>query len=221
MSRSRLLHVFVPTAAAVVLLVSPVQAAGHSSVGTCSASSVGIDTTKAYTGGSASAILGEAIGETFVANDTLIQSVTVWRPALQDTNYAPMKFWITTVDTVTGAPQPSNPILSGDTLIIPFGDHIHATAIQYSFSPPFRLPHKGQYFFAVQNTCAGYFDLLYDVSDDYPLGMAWRTSRTNFSGCGLGGDVWLGVDLIFRIDFCNTQTPVRQGSWGSLKVRYR
>jgi len=186
----------------------------------CSIVSIGIDSTHAYTGGSASAILGEAIGETFVADDTLIQSVTVWRPALQDTNYAPMKFWITTVDTLTGAPQPSSTILSGDTLIVPFGDHVHATAIRYSFSPPLALPHRGQYFFAVQNTCAGYFDLLYDVSDDYPLGKAWRTSRSNFSGCGLAGALELGGDLIFTIEFCGTSTPVLRRTWGDLKARY-
>jgi len=220
MTRLRLLHALAPAAAA-VWLVYPVQAARRSPLGTCTVVSVGIDTTKAYTGGSLSSILGEATGQTFVANDTLIQSVTVWRPAPQDTNYAPMKFWITTVDAVTGTPQPSNPILSGDTLVVPFGDHIHATAIRYSFSPPFMLPHRGQYFFAIQNTCAGYFDLLFDVSDDYPLGKAWRTSRTNFSGCGLGGAVRLDVDLIFTIDFCDTVTPVRQGTWGSVKARYR
>ena len=204
-----------------VSLVTPAHAALNSATAGCSIVSVSIDTTNAYIGGTASAILGEGIGQTFVANDTLIESITVWRPAPQDTNYAPMKFWITNVDITTGAPQPYSVVFSGDTLIIPFGDHVHATAIQYSFSPPFRLPHKGEYFFAFQNTCAGYFDLLVDIADDYPAGKAWRTNRSDFSGCALAGGSRIAEDLIFTIDFCDTTTPVRRETWGTLKVRYR
>jgi hypothetical protein len=220
MTRSSLLHLLA-SATALISLISPAQAAAGPPGASCTVVSAGVDTTKAYQGGSASAILGEGIGQTFVANDTLIEAVTVWRPAPQDTNYAPMKFWIVNVDTLTGAPQPFSAVLSGDSLIIPFGDHIHATAIRYSFSPPFRLPHKGQYAFVFQNMCAGYFDLLVDISDDYPFGRSFRTNRSNFSGCALAGGSWIAADLIFTIDFCDTMTPVRQETWGSVKVRYR
>jgi hypothetical protein len=71
-----------------------------------------------------------------------------------------------------------------------------------------------------QETCAGYNDLLMDLQDDYPSGQAFRTnSRTD--GCVLLGGSWLGVDLIFTIDFCDTTTPVRRETWGKLKVLYR
>jgi hypothetical protein len=182
--------------------------------------SIGIDTTRAYLGGSIGAMFGEGVGETFVANDTLIESVTVWRPAPEDTNYTPIKFWIINVDPVSGYPQPASPILSGDTLTVPFGDHVHATAIQYVFSPPYALPHKGTYAFVFQETCAGYNDLLMDLQDDYPSGQAFRTNPRN-DGCVLLGGSWLGVDLIFTIDFCDTTTPVRRETWGKLKVLYR
>jgi hypothetical protein len=217
------MRVFRAVAASVTLicLAPPADAAGRSPGATCLTVSVGIDTTKAYTGGSASAILGEGIGQTFDANDTLMESVTVWRPALQDTNYAPMKFWIINVDTSTGVPQSTSVVLSGDTLIVPFGDHIHATAIRYTFSPPFRLPHRGQYAFVFQNTCAGYFDQLVDLSDDYPFGWAFRSHRSNFSGCILAGGTKIAEDLIFTIEFCDTSTPVRRETWGKVKAMYR
>jgi hypothetical protein len=186
----------------------------------CGQDSVGLDTSRAT--GSFGAILGEAVGQTFTAMDTLIQSVTVWRIAAQDTDYAPMKLWITQVDS-SGTPLTNLVVLDGPSLIIPFGDHVHPTRVEYDFDPPAVLPRPSRYFLAIQNLCAGYFDLLDESRDEYAGGHEWRTYRSNFDGCVLraGPETFPDYDLIFTIVFCGNSTPIRNPTWGQLKVRYR
>src|SRR2546422_3202918 len=69
---------------------------------TCGPESVGIDTSLATASGDI--ILGKAWGETFVASDTLILSVTVWRIPPEHNDPSGLKFWVTEVDS-SGRPH--------------------------------------------------------------------------------------------------------------------
>src|SRR6266487_5214791 len=67
----------------------------------CPTESLLIDTTGYVR--TVAAIWGEAPGETFVADDTLIAAITVWRHPFEADDDAPMKLWITEIDS-TGRP---------------------------------------------------------------------------------------------------------------------
>jgi len=166
---------------------------------------------------------GEATGETFQAADTLIGAIAVWRIAVEATDAAPMKLWIVEVDSV-GAPLTDRVVFDGPSISYPYGDGVSPTEIQYSFDPPISLPHRGPFFFAIQELCYGYFGLLAANSNPYLGGSAWRTGRSYLSGCGLRPypDLLLDVDLVFKIEFCHdTTTAVNRPSWGRLKTIYR
>src|SRR5881409_471447 len=112
----------------------------------CSPESVGVDTSLAdHSFLGVGAIDGEGPGETFMAVDTLIRSITVWRVAVQTPNATPMKLWITEADSI-GMPLIGNVVFDGPALSVPYGDGIHPIEIQYSFDPPLALPHRGRYF---------------------------------------------------------------------------
>ncbi len=189
----------------------------------CSPESVGVDTSLADPSLGVGAINGEGPGETFVAVDTLIRSITVWRAAVQTPNTTPLKLWITEVDS-TGMPLIGSVVFDGPALSVPYGDGIHPIKIQYSFDPPIALPHRGPYFFAIQELCWGAFHLLVSAVDAYPDGSAWRTGRSNFSGCILAYNIsrLIHADLVFTIEFCrDTTTATRRRSWGQIKTMYR
>ena len=189
----------------------------------CALVSVGVDTSLADKVSYVAALDGSAPGETFQARDTLITSITVWRAAAEAADTAPMKLWITDVDS-TGMPLTDQVVLDGPWISYPYGDGVHPTMIQFIFDPPVALPHQGQFFFAIQELCYGYFDLLAANFDVYPGGMAWRTGRSFLSGCGLRPypDKLVHPDLAFTIDFCHdTTTAVRRTTWGRLKTIYR
>ena len=167
--------------------------------------------------------MGEAVGETFLAVDSLIRSFTIWRVAPEADIVTPMKLWITEVNSA-GTPLVDRVIFSGPTITVTNGDRIHPTKIQYAFDPPRPLERGRKYFFAVQERCYFYFDVLLAAGDAYPDGQAWRTRRTSNSGCVLlpGPDGFPDYDLVFTIEFCrNAETPVRPTTWGRLKVIYR
>ncbi len=186
----------------------------------CTIVSIGSDTSQAdnYVG----VLCGEAPGETFLALDTLISSVAVWRPAVETPYGGGFKLWITDVDSAQ-VPRTDRVVLEGPVITVPFGDGIHPIQMQYSFDPPFPLPHQGYYFFAVQDYCGGHFDFLTCTSDVYPDGMAWRTGRSCFSGCYLrpSPDRLISNDLVFTIEFCKTVVATHRLGWGRLKVIYR
>lgn len=192
-------------------------------MGACALESVGVDTSLADRNSYVAALDGEAPGETFLAVDTLIRSIVVWRAAVEANDTAPMKLWITEVDS-SGVPLTDHVLLDGPWISYPFGDGIHPTKIQYLFDPPFALPRRGTFYFAIQELCYGYFDLLVSHSDPYAQGSAWRSGRSFLSGCGLRPypNRLLHPDLVFTIDFCrDTTTAVRRTSWGRLKAIYR
>lgn len=169
--------------------------------------------------------MGKALGETFFAEDTLIESITVWRVASQDSNVYGMHLFITATDT-TGRPRSTLMLLDGPTVYHPYGDKVHPIPFQFVFDPPFSLPRKGTYYFAVQaDPCDGFFSI-YDTAaigpDLYLGGNLWLNGRSIFNGCSLRDfPTRLTGDLAFSIRFCSPTTATRGITWGGMKVRYR
>ena len=169
---------------------------------------------------------GQSNGETFVATDTLIQSITVWRSAQPDTDDWPMHLFITEFDSATGFPVTwgGGILLDGPVLVSPYSDGVHPVPIKFNLDPPFALPHPGTYFFAVkENFCGGFFDLLADTTNPYPDGQRFITSP-NYACEALGGSVFIVnrfADMIFEIEFCEPAVPTRSATWGGVKARYR
>jgi hypothetical protein len=155
--------------------------------------------------GPLSLIFGEDIGETFVATDTLIQSITVWRPAAEDTSFVGFELFIVGTDSL-GHPDVSNMLLQN----------------KVAFDPPFALPARGKYEFAVQLVpCNAIEYLLLSGSDVYPGGDFWDHGR---APCGqLRGFPLEGPndDMIFSIVFCDQPVSTRTETWGRTKARYR
>lgn len=166
---------------------------------------------------------GEAPGETILATDTLIRSVTVWRVAVQTPYGGSLKLWITEVDS-TGKPLTDRVIHEGPVITVPFGDGIHPIKMEFVLDPPVSLPRPGKYFVAAQDYCGGHWGLLTNANNVYPDGTLWRTGRSSFSGCMLrpNPSQFVSADLVFTVEFCrDTTTATRPASWGRLKVLYR
>jgi len=214
-------HGVVLAACVSFLVLSHARLAHGAGTQLCSPESIGVDTS--FADNRVAAINGEGPGQTFMAADTLIRSITVWRVAIETPNANPLKLWITEVDS-TGTPLIGSVVFDGPAVSVPYGDGIHPIKIEYWFDPPVALPHRGRYFFAIQELCWGWFDLLTSSVDAYPDGSAWRTGRSNFSGCILSYNVsrLIRPDLVFTIEFCrDAATATQRRSWGELKLRYR
>ncbi len=177
---------------------------------------------------SGSPFLGHAVGETFYARDTLITKITVWRPP-NNQSVIGAHLFITAVDTTQSPPRPDtgNILLDGPTVHV-FDSTPPGGAIEMPFviDPPLALPHQGYYAWFLQaEDCNQGEAWIIEACDTNPYsqGIYWLTGRATTS-CFLaavegGAD---NIDLLFRIDFCGSATtPVRQRSWGEVKVRYR
>ena len=212
------------------LIVTGAQAGASSHAATPLAScttfqSIGIDTMLA--GDLYGGYLGSAVCQTFVAPETLISAVTVWRTPIEHALDVPLKLWIVDVDS-TGKPLANSVVLDGPIWEQTSPDSIHPTEVTYSFDPPVVLPGRGMYSIAIQDyQCVLYFDLLttaqFGSVDQYPLGHAWRSLRSDFGNCVLRSAMQdlSPMDLIFTIQFCDTAVPTRKTSWGQLKMHYR
>jgi hypothetical protein len=194
------------------------------SFGACVQDSVGID--PALANNSSGTILGEAVGQTFYAADTLLTSLTVWRVASECQNFLiGIHLYVTRADS-TGTPLPLQIVLDGPSLVVPNGDCVHPIPFQWTFDPPLILPGAGTYAFFLQvpmSQCPSYFDVLgHDGQDAYPPGHLWSTLRTDFCDLPQGLVSWPASDLNFIAVFCDTHsTPTLRHTWGELKTRYR
>jgi hypothetical protein len=176
----------------------------------------------------AGTFLGEAVGQSFLAEDTVITKLTVWRPANLP-NVLGVHLFITGVDTTLTPPYPRtrNLLLDGPTLYIydsdPPGNLVELPVV---IDPPLHLPHPGIYAFFLQaaDCNQGEFDILASGKNPYPYGIYWQTGRASYpcalAGVAGGGD---NQDLLFDIEFCRPDqvTPVHKRSWGALKSIYR
>jgi len=178
----------------------------------CLPVSVGLDSSQADNSGGS--LLGEGIGQTFLAADTLITSLTVWR--VQDEDAVGMHLYFVGVDS-TGRPEYDNILLDGPSLYM-----LNGHEFTFQFDPPFALPRPGKYaFFLFTAPCIGLFDILAtDHPDAYPDGEVWATGR---SPCVMNGDLRsYPADFCFRVEFCrDVVTATKRETWGQLKTRYR
>src|SRR5437773_6370985 len=186
----------------------------------CASDTIGIDVSLAnnYSG----AFLGECPAETFLAADTLLEFLRVWRAASETDNVIGMHLYIT--DTRPwGRPDLTQILLDGPTIVHEFGDGIHPIEFKWEWDPPLVLPHKGLYaFFLMESPCVGFWDIYASGNPAlYTDGDMWFTSR---SGCVLTADLELNMfhypqwDVVFQAGFCHdvASSTVRK-TWGQLK----
>jgi hypothetical protein len=211
-----------------ILLVTAAPASARSQAANASAGctafqSIGVDTT--FAGYLYGAYLGSGLCQTFVAPETLISAVTVWRAPILHAMDVPLKLWILNVDS-TGLPLADSVVLDGPIWEQTSPDSVNPTEVTYSFDPPVVLPSRGMYSIVIQDyQCVLYFDLLTTAQfdDRYPQGHMWYAPRSDFFGCILrpGMSSLSTLDLIFTIHFCDMAVPARKTSWGQLKMHYR
>jgi hypothetical protein len=170
---------------------------------------------------------GRAVGQSFLAQDTVISKLTVWRPP-NNLSVVGAHLFITAVDTTVSPPRPDTGqiLLDGPTVTV-FDSNPPGQLIEMEFvlNPPLILPRPGRYAWFLQADACNQGDVWEIVADDrnlYSDGIAWITGRANL-GCYLapveGGDD--NLDLISHIEFCTATTPTIPASWGALKVIYR
>jgi hypothetical protein len=187
----------------------------------CSLLEIGVPPDSANSSGSP--IFGEALGQTFQADQRLIESITVWR-TYGEANYIwGIHLFIMPTDSL-GNPDVSHMLLDGPTLVHADGDGIHPTPFEFVFDPPFQLPKPGLYEFAVQSDpCEGIWDILDTNVDHYPQGCLWLHGHSINPGCPLriNPGRYSDADLCFRVRFCDATTPIKKASWGQIKSIYR
>ena len=170
---------------------------------------------------------GEAVGETFLALDTLITRITVWRPAI-DIDALGTRLFVTRVDTNKTPPRPVTQAIVQDGPLVfvresdPPGQIIR---MDFNFDPPLVLPFRGMYamFFQRDHCDWGSTYILGSESDPYPPGRYWQTGHATVS-CYLASTIGSedNMDLYFQIEYCrDAATPVSRRTWGELKLLYR
>jgi hypothetical protein len=187
-------------------------------------STVGLDT--AYANSYGLIELGCADGQTFLAPDSVVQAITVWRFAADAGDGSTWRIFVMPVDSL-GVPDVNHILQDGPTLQIIDGGAPHMTPFRFVFDPPVVLPMPGEYEFAIQgNNCQGYSGFSTNDSDGhyYPDGTFWDHGRQAFSCTGYPRAFptqYSNSDMVFTIEFCTTPTGARPVSWGQIKALYR
>ncbi len=190
----------------------------------CAGDTVGVDVSLADN--AAGTLFGESPGQTFLAVDTLLSFLRVWRWATEDSNSIGMRLYITDTSP-DGTPDLRYILVNGPTIVHQYGDGIHPIEFVWRWEPPLALPHRGLFsFFVMQDPCFGFWDLMStDNPSLYPSGDMWFTGRSNcVLGSGLQRDLrhYPEYDIVFQAAFCRLDTtPTRRKTWGSLKLLYR
>ena len=165
---------------------------------------------------------GSAQGESFWAYDTLVKSITIWRPA----NF-PVALGL---NLFIGKAFITQPLLFDCGVVRmydsdPPGQPVPMT---WTFDPPLSLPYMGLFVLWLQvEGCNAYdYPILYHTgSDEYPIGGCVYTIRS-LVDCvhvpNINGGCPQDVDMCFRVVFCHDAvTATRRSTWGGLKVLYR
>jgi hypothetical protein len=152
-------------------------------------------------------VLGEAVGQTFVAPRGDLRSVTVWRYAVQESLAFGIHLLVCSVDSLD-APHPEQILLDGPTLH-EYGDGIHHTPFQYILDPPLHLASGSYCIFFKVDPCDAWSDLLTTNRGAYASGSEWRTSR-NLLNCALrpSPNQHPDWDLVFSVDVDTTGVEV-------------
>jgi hypothetical protein len=212
-------------ATAIWLALPPHAESAHAGSNTCRPETVTIDRSlgQAYI----PVFLGSAVGQTFMAMDTLVRSISVWRwanPGQADYG-VPMKLWLVRTRP-SGMPNSYDVLLEGSIMRTPADSGAgRPIKVRYDFDPPFALPSPGLYAFFIQDPCLLLAYILADTSRNvYPLGSEWQIGRAPPGSCRLE-QVWREFprsDLIFDIEFCRSAiTPALRRTWGEIKTIYR
>jgi hypothetical protein len=191
----------------------------------CLSTSIGVDTSLA----NAELLVWqrEFWNQLFVASDTLIQSITVWRPARDTLQFVSAKLYIMAVDSSFDMERPDwhHVLLDGPTIPnSPGGDGTHPIPLTWSFDPPFALPSRGQFSFELRpSDCFSPFPVLAASDNPYLGGDAWEMESTGSCdvGCCAGQRYGPLVDMVFRIEFCEPVVAAQVQTWGRVKASYR
>jgi hypothetical protein len=186
----------------------------------CSPVTVANDSTYANDG--SGPFLGKAIGQTFLAPDTLLSTITVWSPRPV---YIGVHLFLFDTDS-TGRPIMPGPMLDGPTLTAPESLALGELAVlRFVFDPPFALPHRGEFamFFQGADCAQGEpWRLEVDTLAHYASGAYWESNRSQTSGCPIYSPFWFPIDFVFRVEFCeDAVTGTHRRTWGELKLLYR
>ncbi|TMQ72612.1 MAG: T9SS type A sorting domain-containing protein [Candidatus Eisenbacteria bacterium] len=191
-----------------LLAVAPGGALGQ----TCSPNSIGV----APSYGDTVIVTwdGRGYGQVFVAQDTLIQSISTWRPADPPIDSVPRYLFITETfesDCCGTAPREGAVLLNAGPLVSKDGDGVHPVEYRWVFDPPFALPHRGKFFLDVMGACGWTISTLASTTSPYTDGLAWYTSPIiNCYYPGSGRISYPHDDMVFQVQFCTTATDVAE-----------
>lgn len=176
----------------------------------CSPIAISVDTAYADT---TVTIWGcRGFGQVFLARDTLIQSISAWRPAQPALDGAPRYLFITETyesECCGTAPKAASVLLDAGPLVNQVGDGIHPVEYRWVFDPPFALPYRGKFFFDILAEYFASFEMLAANTDPYPDGDGWYTGPVwDCSEPGFGRGYLPHPDLVFEVRFCTTVTGV-------------
>ena len=169
------------------------------------------------------AFFGSAEGQSFWANDSLIHSITIWRPA----NYGAIALGLNLFITKAYKTQPILldcgvvRVLDSDPPGLP-------VPMTWTFDPPVSLPATGLYVFWLQVEGCNALDypILYHTgNDEYAIGSCLYTIRSVIDCVhmpNIKGACPFDVDMCFQVVTCHdSSTPAKRKSWGALKMLYR
>ena len=166
---------------------------------------------------------GAAQGQSFWARDTLIESITIWRPANEPIVLG-LNLFITKAFV-------THPVLfdCGVVRVLDSDPPGQPVPMTWTFDPPLSLPFPGNFVLWFQNEDCNVLDypILYHTgSDEYPAGICAYTIRTYGGPCvhmpNIKGVCPIDVDMCFQVVFCHDAvTAARRSSWGELKLLYR
>jgi len=204
-----------------LLVLSAVVVAPHRVLGqTCSSTSIGVDPSYGDT-----VIVtwdGRGYGQVFVAQDTLIQSISTWRPGDPPIDAVPRYLFITETfesDCCGTAPVEGAVLLDAGPLVSKDGDGVHPVEYRWVFDPPFALPYRGKFFLDVMGECGWTINTLASTASPYTDGLAWYTSPiANCYYPGSGRISYPHDDMVFQVQFCATATDVGKPQVGDVSL---
>ncbi len=165
---------------------------------------------------------GRGVGQLITAQDTLISAVSFWVKRVVGTDPYKIQLFIGTIDSTLMTDFVDTiyigPVASGLSTTVP-------TRVDFNLTPPASLPRPGKYLLVFnEESCLGEFNAMADTTNPYSGGAVWLTGATACDGRGSGSlasPPYATTDLIFRVVFCDTATPVQPTSWGRVKAIYR
>jgi len=159
--------------------------------------------------------------QTFVAQDTLIAAITIWKPPGDFVDR--QKRYLFVLGTLAGGPNHDDILDGPRELAVATADTINPIPYRFVFDPPLALPYRGLFAFVVQAGDANLWAVAACTEDPYPFGQACRTGPIVFCAIPGAPDCNMpSTDLCFSIEFCGAgAVNVQHQSWGRLKKLYR